>query len=189
MFRASMVALLTVLALGAAWSADDSAQTVTGERTAPTEEQVVNEFRNDLQAKRADLMAKGLTLSADQAAKFWPMFEQFQQEQNKIIDAQIAAIDKFAIRFERLTDADALEYVNALLARDNQMHALRVKWLSRFQTVVPAKIAARAIQIDRRLGQATQVQISSRVPLIQQELGVRPASAPQQKPREKDVSL
>jgi hypothetical protein len=26
----------------------------------------------DLQAKRADIMAKGLTLTAEQAAKFWP---------------------------------------------------------------------------------------------------------------------
>jgi hypothetical protein len=189
MLRRSMVALLMSLASIPAWSADAAAQKVTSGATAPTEEQVVTEFRSDLQAKRADVMAKGLTLSADQAAKFWPMFEQFQKEQNAVIDAQVAAIQKFATRFEQLTDADALEYVNALLVRDDQMHALRVKWLARFQTVVPPKIAARAIQIDRRLGQATQVQISARVPLIQQSTGVRPAGAPQEKPKAKDVSL
>ena len=46
------------------------------------------------------------------------------------------------------------------------MHDLRVKWLAKFQTVVPVKVAARAVQLDRRLGQVTQVGLSSRIPLI-----------------------
>jgi hypothetical protein len=134
-------------------------------------------------------MAKGLTLSAEQAARFWPLFEQFQQEQSEIIDAQLAAIDEYATRFEQLSDADTLEYVNSLLVRDDQMHELRAKWLEKFQKVVPPKVAARAIQLDRRLGQATQVQISARVPLIQQSTRARPASAPQEQRKAKDVSL
>jgi hypothetical protein len=69
------------------------------------------------------------------------------------------------------------------------MHELRAKWLEKFQKVVPPKVAARAIQLDRRLGQATQVQISARVPLIQQSTGARPASAPQEQRKAKDVSL
>jgi len=47
------------------------------------------------------------------------------------------------------------------------MHDLRVRWLTKFQTVVSPKIAARAIQVDRRLGLTTQIGLSSEVPLIQ----------------------
>jgi hypothetical protein len=46
------------------------------------------------------------------------------------------------------------------------MHKLRVKWLAKFQKLVPPKAAARAVQLDRRLGQVTQVELSSRTPLI-----------------------
>ncbi len=46
------------------------------------------------------------------------------------------------------------------------MHDLRVKWLKKFQAAVPAKTAATAIQLDRRLGAITQVQLSSQIPLI-----------------------
>jgi Spy/CpxP family protein refolding chaperone len=148
-----------LLASFPAWAADVPA-------AQPTPEQAVAEFRNDLQAKRADVMAKNLSLTAEQAAKFWPLFEQFQKEQNVIIDAQAAAIQKLASHYETLTDAEALEYVNALLTRDDKMHALRVKWLQKFQSVVPSKLAARAIQIDRRLSNATQLAISSQVPLV-----------------------
>lgn len=133
---------------------------------APTQEQLVAEFQKDLQAKRADVMAKGMTLSAEQAAKFWPLYEQYQKEQDAIVNGQITATQAYASHFATLTDADALAYINALLDRDAKMHDLRVKWLAKFQTVVPAKVAARAIQLDRRLSQVAQVKVSSQIPLI-----------------------
>ena len=142
-----------------AWSADPAP-------AAPTDEQIVAQFRSDLMAKRADIMAKGLTLTSDQAAKFWPMFETFQKEQDVVVNEQIQATEQFAQHYQELSDKDALTYVNALLARDEKMHDLRVKWLTKFQSVIPAKIAARAIQLDRRLGQVAQVQISQRIPLV-----------------------
>jgi hypothetical protein len=46
------------------------------------------------------------------------------------------------------------------------MNKLRAKWLTKFQSVLPAGLAARAIQLDRRLGQVAQVQLSARIPLV-----------------------
>ena len=54
------------------------------------------QFRDDLQAASADIVAKGITLSSDQAAKFWPLFQQYQDEQKAIIDAQLTATQKYA---------------------------------------------------------------------------------------------
>jgi hypothetical protein len=132
----------------------------------PTQEQLIEQFRQDLLAKRADIMAKGLTLTADQAAKFWPLFTQFQSEQEAVMNGQIVATQKYSDNFASLSDADALDYVNALLSRDKAMNDLRVAWLTKFQTVVPPKVAARAIQLDRRLSQVAQVKVSSQIPLI-----------------------
>ena len=153
------LAMIGLAIAAPAWTAEPPA-------AAPTQEQVIAEFTKDLQAKRADIMAKGMTLSADQAAKFWPLYEQFQKEQDAIVNGQITATQAYADRFATLSDADALGYVNALLDRDAKMHDLRVKWLAKFQTVVPANVAARAIQLDRRVSQVVQVKVSSQIPLI-----------------------
>ena len=131
-----------------------------------TVEQAMVDFRTDLQAKRADLMAKGMTLTAEQAAKFWPMYEQFQREQNSIIDEQGKAVAEFSKKYEALTDADSLAFINAQLQRDRKMLDLRVKYLAKFQTVLPSGLAARAIQIDRRISNAGQVLLSSQIPLV-----------------------
>lgn len=123
-------------------------------------------FRDDMQATRADIMAKGLTLTADEAAKFWPMFKEYQKEQNVVIDAQIEAVKKYADHYQTLNATDAVAYVKALLDRDQKMDTLRVKWLGKFQTVVSGGTAARAIQLDRRLSQLAQAQLSAEIPLV-----------------------
>ena len=162
---AEVLALSVIVALPA-WAAESPTTQPVSAPAAQSPEQTVESFRKDLQAKRADVMAKGLTLTSEQAAKFWPLYEQFQKEQNSIVDAQLKATQKYGEHFKTLTDADAVEYVSALLSRDAKMNELRVKWLKKFQEAVPPRTAARAIQLDRRLGQVTQVGLSSQIPLV-----------------------
>src|SRR5262245_37474863 len=106
MNKKSIVILLGLLCMTPVWSA--AQQTASQNATPPTTDQVMAEFRNDLQAVAADVMAKGLTLTAEQAAKFWPMFEAFQNEQKAIIDEQLKSLMKYEDTYKTITDADAL---------------------------------------------------------------------------------
>jgi len=153
---------LSILALSPlSWAADADPNA-----TQATPEQVVADFRADLMANRSDVMANSLTLTSEQAAKFWPMFEEFQREQGQIVEAQLKATKQYGEHLADLNDSEALAYVKALLARDAKMNKLQTEWLAKFQGVVPVKTAARAIQLDRRLGQVTQVGLSSQIPLV-----------------------
>jgi|SRR4029079_3215394 len=163
--KLTAIAALALIVTAPAWSAD-APQAQPATHTTPDPEKVVADFRTELMARRADVMAKGLTLTSEQAAKFWPLFDQFQKEQDKVVQQQIDATEAYAKSFDHLTDENAMAYVNALLDRDQKMHDMRVKWLAKFKTVIPTAMAARAIQLDRRLGNITQVQISQQIPLI-----------------------
>jgi Spy/CpxP family protein refolding chaperone len=164
--KSGILALLACVTTLPAWCADAPA---AGAAAKPTPEEIVTSFRNDLEAKSADVMAKSLTLTADQATKFWPLYETYQKEQRAIVEEQLRATQKYGSQYAALTDAQALDFINALLSRDQKVHDLRVKWLAKFQTVVPPAIAARAIQVERRLGLVTQIGISSQVPLVRAE--------------------
>ena len=147
-------ALLAPLTVSAADPPQGSAAT-TGSQPVDTKKALA-QYREAMQAQRTDIMAKGLTLSADQAAKFWPLFEQYQKEQNVVIDSQIESIEKYSDHYATLNDTDSVAYVKAL----------RVKWLAKFQSAVPGGTAARAIQLDRRISQIAQAQLSSQIPLV-----------------------
>ena len=166
--KTKFLAALALSVTCIAWAADPkpAAQLASNTAPAPSQEEVVAQFKKDLMADRAQIMAKGLKLDAQQAAKFWPLFETFQKEQAAIVDAQTKSLKDYADHFQTLTDADATAYINSLLDRDQKMHDLRVKWLQKFTAAVGPKSAASAIQLDRRLGNITQVQLSSQIPLI-----------------------
>ena len=129
-------------------------------------EDVIQAMRLDLQSARADILAKNMSLTADQAAKFWPVFNTYQKEQNEIIEAQLRDIKKYVESYDTLSDAGALALMQAHFTRDAKMNALRQKWLGEFQKVLPAKLAVRAMQIDRRLSLAAQTEVTSRIPLV-----------------------
>jgi Spy/CpxP family protein refolding chaperone len=158
-----MVIAFTALAFAA--TASGQARPVSTS-TPPSIEEVVKTVRADLQAGRAEMIAKNVTLTSEQAAKFWPVFEQYQKEQNVIMDAQMRGIQEYVDRSLELDDAAALGLINAHLERDAKMAMLRQKWLAEFQKLLPAKTAVLVMQIDRRISLVHQLEFSSRIPLV-----------------------
>lgn len=134
--------------------------------TTTSIDEVLHAVREDLQGERADIIAKNVTLTSEQAAKFWPVFESYQKEQNAIMDDQLKGIQRYIEGFETLDDAGALALINAHFDRDARMNALRQKWLGEFQKVLPGRLAVRVMQIDRRLSLAHQIQFAARIPLV-----------------------
>jgi len=139
--------------------------TVSTTRPATSIEDVLREVRADLQGERADIMAKNMTLTSEQAASFWPMFAAYQKEQNVIMDEHMKAIQKFIEGYDALDDAGSLALINGHFDRDARMNALRQKWLPEFQKVLGTKLAVRAMQIDRRLSLMQQIEFASKITL------------------------
>jgi len=162
----SFAAVVCLAALSAiAWMRPR--QVVPASMSSVTIDDVLRAVRADLQNSRTDIMAKNLTLTTAQAARFWPLFEAYQKEQNVVMDEQLKDIQRFIENFDRLDDAAALALINAHLDRDVRMASLRRQWLQRFQDAVGAKTAVRAMQIDRRLSLAQQLKITTKIPLTE----------------------
>jgi len=162
------VALLAAVCLfnvvGVSGIAAQQAQPVSP--TPAAVDEVLATLRSDMQATRADIMAKNLSMTAEQAAKFWPVFEAYQKEQNTIMDDHLKGVQRYVEAFDTLDDAGALALIKAHLDRDERMDSLRQKALVDFQKVVGTKLAARAIQVDRRLSLVAQLEIVAKIPLI-----------------------
>jgi Spy/CpxP family protein refolding chaperone len=133
--------------------------------SSTTIDEVLEAVRADLQGERADIIAKNITLNSDQAAKFWPVYNAYQKEQNAIMDDQLKGIQRYIETFDNLDDAAALGLINAHFDRDARMNALRQKWFGAFQKALGTKLAVRVMQIDRRLSLAHQTRFTARIPL------------------------
>lgn len=162
---ASIAAVCVVSATVLGWSSQQPRP--ASATAAPSVDEVLKTVRSDLQASRTDIITKNVPLTTEQAAKFWPLFEKYQKEQNAIMDAQLKGLQQYVDNFDKLDDAQALAFMKTHLDRDQKMVTLRQTWLGEFQKVLPTKLAVRVLQIDRRISLAHQVEFSSRLPIVQ----------------------
>jgi hypothetical protein len=130
-------------------------------------DEVLDAYRADLQANRAEIIRKNVPMSREQADRFWPMFERYEKEQSAIMDAQLRGIQNYILNSATMDDAAALALMQAHLDRDANMAALRRQWLGEFVSVLPTKLAVRMMQIDRRISLAQQTEFTAQIPLAQ----------------------
>lgn len=131
-----------------------------------TTQELLAEFRDELQAIETEVVSKSVSLTSDEAARFWPLFKKFQAEKSAIIDSQVAAVRTYANEYADLNDEEAMAYVSALLDRDQRIHDLREKYLREFAKVIAPGKSARVIHISRRLGLAGQARLAQSIPLV-----------------------
>ena len=164
----SVMAVCLVSVSTLAWTSSRQVRPASSTAAAPVNvEEALKALRHDLQAGRTDIIAKNVSMTPEQAGKFWPVFDKYLKEQSAIMDAQLKGVQQYAEKFESLDDAGAVNLMKAHLDRDQQMVTLRAKWLTEFQKVLPAKLAVRVIQIDRRISLAHQMDLAAQIPLVQ----------------------
>jgi hypothetical protein len=123
-------------------------------------------LRADLRAQRKQITAQNMTLSADEATKFWPIFDQYRQEAIKPNDERWAVIKDYAANYNTMTDAQAQEYMQRANAVDQQLLALRMKYVPVFEKVISSKKTALWYQIDRRIDLLINLQLSAVIPMV-----------------------
>jgi hypothetical protein len=129
-------------------------------------DQDIEMLRADLRAQRKQIVAQNMTLTADEATKFWPIFDQYRQEAIKPNDDRWAVIKEYAENYSTMTDAQAQDYMKRSTALDQQLLSLRMKYVPIFEKVISAKKTALLFQIDRRVDLLINLQLSAVIPMV-----------------------
>ena len=90
-----------------------AAQSAPGADAQPNNirDQDIEMLRANLRAQRKQIMAENMTLTADEATKFWPIFDQYRREAIKPNDERWAVIKEYAANYNTMTDAQAQDYI------------------------------------------------------------------------------
>jgi len=165
-----LVGLWQIGAAGSLWgqtSGGSQPAQADAQKNAQISDQDIQLLRKDLRAQKKQLVAANLSLTADQATKFWPVYDQYIAEQTKIHDQKYAVIKELATSWGSIDDAKAADLTNKALAVDQQVTQLRIKYVPIFSKVLPGKQVATFYQIDRRLQMMVDLQLMSQIPLVQ----------------------
>ena len=123
-------------------------------------------LRQDLRDQRKQIVALNLPLTADEATKFWPVFDQYRKAAIAPNDERWAVIKEYAQTYNTMTDAQAQSLMKRANAVDEQLLALRMKYVPLFEKVISPKKTALLYQIDRRVDLLINLQLSSMIPMV-----------------------
>jgi hypothetical protein len=129
-------------------------------------DQDIEMLREDIRAQRKQITAANMTLTPDEATKFWPIYDQYRKEAIAPNDERWALIKDYAANYNTMTDAQAQDYIKRSAAVDQQLIDLRMKYVPVFEKVISPKKTAAWCQIDRRVDLMVNLQLASQIPIV-----------------------
>jgi hypothetical protein len=129
-------------------------------------------MRQDMQSIRKKLIGDNLDLTVTEAAKFWPVYEEYSTDFGKIDEDRSVIVKEYSEFFGSVTDDQADHLIRRWLDTDIAAAQLRQKYVPIIRSVLPGKKAATFFQLDRRISMMIDVQIMSQIPLVQNQVAV-----------------
>jgi len=123
-------------------------------------------MRDDIKHERADLLAKNMRFTAEQAAKFWPIYKNYEADRSKIGDERVKAIGDYMANVDTMKDAQAIAAIKGVLARQEKYNKLQTKYAALFEKALPGKLVLRFFMIDSYFDAIINLQIIAQLPLV-----------------------
>jgi hypothetical protein len=126
-------------------------------------------LRSDLRSQRKQLIAANLKLTDAEATKFWPIYDQYISELIKINDRKFALIQEYADNWGKMTNDQSLSFIRNWVGMDIEIAHLRQKYVPIVAKIIDGKKTATFLQLDRRIAMMIELQVSSQMPLVQDQ--------------------
>jgi hypothetical protein len=131
-------------------------------------EKDLNLLRRDIKADKKKLIAANLPLTADEATKFWPVYDEYVAEMSKAYDEFYGVIKDYAANQKTITDAQASSMIKRWADIQVRQARTRQKYIPLVEKTIAGKKAALFFQIDRRLYALMDMQVAGQIPLVVQ---------------------
>ena len=119
-----------------------------------------------LQADKKLFVAENMQLSEAEAKVFWPVYDSYQKDMDKIMERTKNLIDNYAKNYETMTNVTAKRLTDEMLAIENDRLKLRKSYLLTFRTVLSATKVARFYQLENKSFAVMNYRAAEVIPLV-----------------------
>jgi hypothetical protein len=142
------------------------ARTATDSKNLNIEEYVELLRKGNVWDEKAQLLGSVLQLSKDEAAKFWPIFYEYNAELTKLQESMRANIEVYTREYSQLTDEKADQVIKAALDHRKKQNELLARYYERVKQALGAVTAARFLEIEQQLLLIIELQLLSDLPVV-----------------------
>jgi hypothetical protein len=121
-----------------------------------------------IKADKKLLVANNMNLTEAEAAKFWPLYDAYQQQLDRINQRLAGTILEYADAYGKgsISDGTAAKLLDDALAVEEAEVALRKSYTDNLTKVLPASKAARYLQIESKIRSLLRLDLARSIPLV-----------------------
>ena len=122
--------------------------------------------RQAVKADRRGVVEKYMQLTPEEAKRFWPVYDKYIGELDKITARQNRVVLDYVNTESSMSDGNAKRLVHELLEADAAEQKLREKTVKSLMGPLPAKKAARFLQIENKIRTLGRYDLAERIQLV-----------------------
>jgi hypothetical protein len=153
----SRILLATVLTL---------ALSATSGRAGEAAKANLDILRDTIRANKKALVAANLTLTDEEAARFWPLYDRYQEELNAVQDRGVKIIQDYTASFHDLSNEKAMKLADDWLSAEGDRVKVRRTYLDQFAKVIPGRKVVRFYQIENKMDAVLRYDLAGDVPVV-----------------------
>ena len=130
-------------------------------------EPAIQMLRQDVGRDRREIVKANMLLTNSEAARFWPLYDQYRTEIHKVGDRRLKVITDYAANRDSMSEEEANRLAREWLDAEKERVGIKEDYLKKFQKEgLSARTTARFFQIDQKLDAAVDAALAARIPLI-----------------------
>src|SRR5690242_11459601 len=125
-------------------------------------------LREKIKADKKLVIASNMDLTDSEAKNFWPIYDQYQKDLEKINQRIARVLDGYAddYRNKSMTDGKAKKLIDEALAIDKAEADLKTSYVPKLGKVLPARKVMRYLQMENKIRAVVRYDLASGVPLV-----------------------
>jgi hypothetical protein len=126
-------------------------------------------LRDKIKADKKLVVATNMELTEPEAKGFWPVYDQYQKDLQKINKRMANVLESYAADFrgKSLTDDKARKLIEEAVAIEQAEANLKSTYAPKLSKVLPVKKVARYLQIENKIRAVVKYDLAQGVPLAQ----------------------
>ena len=126
-------------------------------------------LRDKIKADKKLVVATNMELTESEAKGFWPIYDQYQKDLQKINRRMANVLESYAADFrgKSLTDDKAKKLIEEAVAIEQAEANLKSTYAPKLSKVLPVKKVARYLQIENKIRAVVKYDLAQGVPLVQ----------------------
>jgi hypothetical protein len=144
-------------------------------QTPPTPQQTkeanlrayIGMMRKDLKKDKVSILTEMMALDPQEAAKFWPVYNDYDRALTKLGDERIVFIRLYADNYSSLSDETVTKIATGLMDVEGRRVELRKQYFPLMSQALTVKDAARWLQIESQMEKLIDLQILSSLPIVE----------------------